>query len=264
MDVMDKFYIRSNSIEVAHGFTTRLGGVSTGPAASMNLSCHRDPNPANVPTNFQVLGQLIGFSPNNLVLANQTHSKIIRMVTKEDHISFDSNDYPECDALLTRDPGTALCVFSADCVPILLWDHLTGAVGAVHAGWRGVSKKTAYHTIMAMEKFFRSIPSSIHAVIGPSLCADCFETDEDVPDALFRTYGKEISRYITRDRNGKFHPDLKAINAYALRRAGVYRIEILPDCTKCQPNLYFSHRGQGEERGTQGAIILCESDTVWY
>ena len=249
-------YLTAEGIAVPHGFTTRLGGVSEGYLKSLNIGGNRGDKIENVAENYRILGNTLGFAPPNLVLTRQTHSDIVRIVTKNDHISFDHRDYPECDALITKDSGTVLVVFTADCTPILLWDAVTGAVGAVHAGWRGTAADIAGKTVAAMYAQFGCEAKNIHAAIGPNIGACCFETDAEVPQAMLAAFGEETKPFI-RPVGEKFFLDLKQINALALRRAGVTNIEISTDCTMCQPARFWSHRAHGPQRGSQGAIIVC-------
>ena len=250
-------YLIAENISAPHCFTTRLGGVSTGPLASLNLAMHRGDEPENVARNYQILGEALGFAEDDLVLTHQTHSDIVRVVTKADHMGLDHHGYPECDALITNDPGTALVVFTADCTPILLHDPVTGAVGAVHAGWRGTASAIAAKAVAAMAVSFGSDPKNIRAAIGPNIGFCCFETDGDVPAAMLDAYGQEAANYIRASGN-KFYVNLKAINALALHRAGVEKIEISGDCTMCSPHRYWSHRVTRGNRGSQGAIIVCK------
>ncbi len=247
--------INADNISVPHGFTTREGGVSEGVFASMNIAMHRGDSSENVIKNFEILADRIGFDVKNLVLTRQTHSDIVRVVTKKDACGLDHHAYPECDALITNDEGCALVVFTADCTPILLWDSVTGAVGAVHAGWRGTAADIAGKTVRRMVSEFGCDPCDIRAAIGPNIAVCCFETDRDVPDAILEAFGKESEVFIRKTRE-KYHVDLKKVNALALRRAGVKNIEISADCTMCDPELFWSHRLTGVNRGSQGAIIV--------
>ena len=250
-------YLVAENISVPHCFTTRLGGVSKGPLASLNIGMHRGDEPENVAQNFRLLGNALGFCETDLVLTRQTHSDIVRRVTKSDHMGLDHHVYPECDALITNDPGTALVVFTADCTPILLHDPVTGAVGAVHAGWRGTASALAAKTVAAMQDAFGADPKNIRAAIGPNIGFCCFETDGDVPAAMLDAFGEAAEEFI-RPAENKFYVNLKAINALALRRAGVENIEISVDCTMCSPHRYWSHRVTRGNRGAQGAIIICK------
>lgn len=249
-------YLTALNLDIPHAFTTRLGGVSEGVYSSMNLAMHRGDGAENVAKNYEILANELGFDINDLVLTRQTHSDIVRRVTKADARGLDHRAYPECDALITNDAGTALVVFTADCTPILLWDNVTCAVGALHAGWRGTAADIAGKTVRKMVSEFGCDPANIRAAIGPNIGACCFETDRDVPEAIIKTFGKEATAFIT-ESGGKYHVDLKDVNAFALRRAGVVSIEISDDCTMCAPDRFWSHRIMGAARGSQGAVIVC-------
>ena len=150
-----------------------------------------------------------------------------------------------------------LVVFTADCTPILLHDPVTGAVGAVHAGWRGTAQAIGAKAVKAMVEHFGCDPADIRAAIGPNIGRCHFETDADVPEAMLAAYGEEAARYIEK-RGEKYFLDLKAINALALRRCGVTHIDISDDCTMCSPDRFWSHRVTRGIRGSQGAVIQCK------
>jgi len=250
-------YLAAEGISVPHGFTTRFGGVSRDHLSSLNLAFHRGDSPENVAENHRILGNALGFSPDHLVLSHQTHSDIIRAVTLADCAGGDHRAYPQCDALITRDPGLALMVFTADCTPILLHDPITGAVGAVHAGWRGTAANIAGNTARAMADAFGTDPANIRAAIGPNIGFCCFETDADVPDAMKAAYGATGEKWI-RQQGQKYYVNLKEMNALSLKSAGVTHIEISSDCTMCQPHRFWSHRVTRGVRGSQGAVIVCK------
>lgn len=240
-----------------HCFTTRLGGVSTGALASMNLAIKLDESKENVAENYRILGRELGFSLDDLVLTRQTHSTIVRGVDRSDCRGCFHRDYPECDALITNTPGITLTVFTADCTPILFCDPVTGAVGAAHAGWRGTAGDIAGKTVAAMEAHFGCKRSNIRCAIGPNIAQCCFETDADVPDAMIAALGEEAKAHIQQKGN-KYYVNLKAMNAAFLRRAGVQHIEISDACTACDPQRFWSHRKVADRRGSQGALIVCK------
>ena len=250
-------YLVAEGIAVPHAFTTRMGGVSCGYLAGLNIGMNRGDAPENVVENFRILGSALGFAQEDLVLTHQIHTDIIRQVTRAEHCGLDHRNYPECDGLITNDPGTALVIFTADCTPILLWDSVSGAVGACHAGWRSTAADIAGKTVRAMQTKLGCNPRNIRAAIGPNLDVCCFETDSDVPAAMLETFGDAICPYI-RPTENKFYVNLKEINALALRRAGVEHIEISTDCTMCMHEKYWSHRYTRGVRGSQGAIIKCK------
>ena len=251
-------YITAENLAPRHCFTTRHGGVSEGYLASLNLGIHRGDDPENVVRNYEILGSSLGFDIHDLVFTRQTHTNIVRVVdqTNRGEGLFREVE-PECDALVTATPGLALAAFTADCTPILLHDPVTGAVGAVHAGWRGTVADIAGNAVRAMCESFGAKPENIRAAIGPNIAACCFETDRDVPDAVRSALGEEAEAYITRTGE-KYHVDLKGVNAALLRRAGVRNVEISTDCTACCPDRFWSHRRVGNDRGSLAAIIVCE------
>ena len=252
-------YLTAQGITAPHCFTTRLGGVSCDALSSMNLAIKLDETDENVTRNFEILGSALGFGIEDLVLTRQTHSDIVRVVSRSDCKGCFHRDYPECDALVTNDPGVALTVFTADCTPLLFHDPVTGAVGAAHAGWRGTVSAIGPKTVAAMIENFGCKAENIHAAIGPNIGFCHFETDADVPDALLAAFGEEILPFI-RQSGGKYFVDLKEINALILRRSGVRHIEISEDCTMCQPDRFWSHRVTRGIRGSQGALILCKEE----
>lgn len=248
-------YLRAENIAVPHCFTTRRGGVSEGNLSSLNLGMNRGDKPENVLRNFEILGDVLDISPGNMVLTKQVHGDTVRVVNgPEQGVLF--QEYPPCDALITNTPGVGLVVFTADCTPILLHDPVTGAVGAIHAGWRGTALDLAGKTVRAMTAQFGCDPKNMQAAIGPNIGACCFETGPEVPEAMENALGKEAAAHI-RKAGEKYYVNLKEINRAFLRRAGVTDICVSTDCTACQCDRFWSYRKVGAARGAQGAIIVC-------
>ena len=253
-------YLVGENIPVPHCFTTRLGGVSEGTLGTMNIGIHRGDKPENVVKNYEILADALGFDTKNCVLTTQTHTDIVRVVTRLDAgTGLYKEEFPPCDGLVTNTAGLALVIFTADCTPVLLFDEKTGAVGAAHAGWRGTAQDIAGKTVQAMAENFGTDPAHIRAAIGPNIGQCCFETDADVPNALLQTYGNAIEQYIA-SKGDKFYVNLKEVNAYALKRAGVKSIDISTHCTACETQRFWSARKHGWERGSQGAVIVCKED----
>ena len=253
----DLAYFAAEGILTSHCFTTRLGGVSEGFLAGMNIGTSRGDSRENVLKNYEILGNALGFDPHRAVLSRQVHSETVRKVGAEEagaglyapHLS-------DCDALITNEKGLALVIFTADCTPILFWDPVTGCVGAAHAGWRGTALAIAEKTVEAMCREFGAQPENIRAAIGPNIGKCHFETNADVPEAMEKAFGPEADAFIAA-KGEKFHVDLKGINAMVLRNAGVRHVEISDACTCCRPELFWSHRVLGQQRGSQGAVIVC-------
>lgn len=239
-----------------HCFSTRLGGVSTGELSALNLGMHRGDDPARVRENYDILGAAVGFSKEQTVFTKQHHTDLIRVVTEENCGEGLFQDVPEvCDGLITDRPGVALVTFAADCTPILFFDPVRRAIGAVHAGWRGTAQGIAAKAVDAMVREFGCIRENIQAAIGPSIGRCCFETDWDVPQAMLDALGpKAITGF---SQNGeKYYVDNKFLNTLWLQQAGIGGLDLSPDCTKCQPDRYWSHRNLGGQRGSMAGIIM--------
>lgn len=243
-----------------HCFSTRFGGVSEGMLSSLNLGVHRGDKPKNVLENYRRLGQAVGFDPKRTVFTRQIHSDIIERVSTSDCgrgliVPVENG----CDGLVTNEPEVVLTVFSADCTPVLLFDPVARAVGAVHAGWRGTAAAITAKAVERMGREFGSKPENIRAAIGPCISQCCFETDGDVPAAMREAFGKEADAAI-RSCGDKYYVNLKVLNALALSRVGVRQIDIASECTACEPNRFWSHRRVGNRRGSLAAMILLRGD----
>ena len=252
--------------QIVHGFSTRLGGVSQGIYAAMNLRGSQPLEevaadaPENVRENYRRLCAALGADSDRLVLSKQVHRDTVRQVTAEDTGKglLRPADYT-ADALVTNVPGMSLMVFSADCIILLLHDPVTGSIGAVHAGWRGTALDLPAKAVAEMGRLYGARPRDIHVAIGPGIGACCFETHDDVPDALRAAFGSGLNfaMFPQPDRPGKWAVDLKAVNAWRLTEAGVPReqIDLCPICTACNTDLFWSHRRTGDRRGVQGGLI---------
>lgn len=251
--------------QVHHGFSTRLGGVSTAPWDSLNLrsaeACGDDP--AAVLENYRRLFAVIGADISKGVLTQQTHTDHVRVVSEKDAGKglLRPRDYTDVDALVTNVPGMSLVVFSADCGTVLLHDPITGAVGAAHAGWRGCAAGIVEKTVKAMASEYGANPENIHAALGPCIGSCCFESDSDVPEAMRSALGADAEPFI-QFRTPKYHIDLSGINRQWLVRSGILQknIDVSDLCTGCHPELFWSHRKMGNARGVQGAVIVCPKE----
>ena len=243
---------------IRHGFSTRQGGVSPAPWNSLNLALGRGDGMDAVRENYRRFCDALDVDPTHTVLSQQTHSTNIRRVTAADAGKgvWHKRDYQEIDALITDERGLALTVFSADCGIIRLYDPSHHAVGALHAGWRGCANGMPEKTVAAMQSAFGTDPAQLFAAIGPCIGQCCFETDADVPEAMLASLGEDATPYIQR-RGIKFHVDLAGLNRQWLLRAGLLpeHIDTCELCTACHPELFWSHRKMGEQRGAQVAMI---------
>lgn len=244
---------------VCHGFSTRPGGVSPAPWDSLNLGVGRGDDLTNVRENYRRFCAALGADERRVVLSKQIHEDVVRHVTEADAGKglWCDRDYTSVDGMVTDVPGLPLVVFSADCNVILLYDPVRKAIGACHAGWRGTALGIAAKTVREMVRLFGCRSNHIRAAIGPAIGQCCFETDSDVPQALRAALGSAAEPFITWNGH-KYHIDLKGINALWLEQEGVSTVDVCSHCTACHPELYWSHRKQGNARGSQIAMITLE------
>lgn len=245
---------------VVHGFSTRLGGVSEGCLASMNVSFARGDREENVRENYRRLSRAIGFSCENLVFSDQTHTTNVRVVTEEDRGKGFTRprDYREVDGLVTNVPGLTLVTFYADCVPLFFVDPVRRAIGLSHSGWRGTVGKIGKRTVELMGETYGSRPEDLIAAIGPSICQACYEVSADVIERFQKAFPREVwGELFDQKENGKYQLNLWRANQLILREAGLLesRIYTTDVCTCCNPTLLFSHRASQGKRGNLGAFL---------
>ncbi len=251
-------YHTSDLLPVPHAFTTRLGGVSEGPYASLNLRFSCEDRRENVIENYRLLCAAVGLDAERGVPTHQLHHDRIRAVTEDDagKLFTKQRDYEDVDALITNVPEIPLFIYSADCGITLLHDPVSRCIGAVHSGWRGVAMGILPKTVEEMCRRYGAKPENIRLAMGASICQNCFETDGDVPEAMLAAMGEDARPFLER-RGVKWHVDLRGINVHRLRALGVREehMDLLPLCTACRTDLYWSHRLTGNARGVQGAVI---------
>lgn len=260
-ELQDFKYLTFPSLEehenLFHCFTTRLGGVSEGQFASMNLGFGTGDNEENVSKNYKIMAQKLNIKIEDIVETDQTHTSNIRYVTEKDKgRAMKEPYYEDVDGLFTDKKNIALMTFHADCTPLFFYDSAKEVIGIAHAGWRGTLQNIAGIMVKAFIKKFGSDPENIKSAIGPSLGQCCFEVDKDVAD-MFISADLKYKDFMK--MNGeKYHFDLWEINKYNMMKEGMKtsNIEISGLCSKCHNDLLFSHRGQKGRRGLMCGIIM--------
>ena len=255
-------YMTSSVIPARHLFTTRYGGVSTGDYASLNLGSNRGDAQENVAENYRRLAALFGVGRDDCAVTKQVHGTEVRVVTSADkHICGSKTPY-EADGLVTTERGLPILCFVADCVPALLCDAEHGVIAAVHCGWRSSVADILGVTVEKMCALGAE-PESICAAMGASIGRCCFETDDDVPDAVKKYLGCDAEEFFDRRPGGKTMVDLRAANAMRLRQLGLRaeNIDVSHECTMCSHEKYWSHRytqRMGQGRGSLAAGIVLD------
>ena len=261
-----------------HGFSTRLGGVSEGALASLNLGLGRGDDLQKVRENYRLWGEAAGFDADKTVISQQTHGVALRKVSRKDEGKglLRERDYHDIDGLYTDQSGPVLITTYADCTPLLFYAPDRHIAATSHAGWRGTAAGIACKTVEEMCRIGAQ-PKAIQAAIGPCIHNCCYEVSLDFYDEVERLCGRTFAnRYITpyparaekaprelilnppdRTESPKYRADLVGMNLHMLRSVGMAEahINICAACTCCQSTLYFSHRATGGKRGTMAAII---------
>ncbi len=237
--------------ELTQAVFGRTGGVSDPPYDSLNASFMVPDDPEKVMANRERMARAVGWDHGRLVSARQVHGRRAVAVGVE---SVGGGDLPDTDALVTKDPGVLLMLKFADCVPVILWDPVLRVVGLIHAGWRGTVLGTPAAALELMSERYGTHPSDVLAGIGPSIGPCCYQVGTEVVAAAGREFGG--ANVLLQDPSGDFRFDLWSANAETLMRAGVAaeNIETAGLCTRCRPDLFFSHRASGGLTGRFAAV----------
>ncbi len=243
---------------LVHAVTTREGGVSSPPHATLNLSYSRPDDPRAVSENRRRLYAALEIDSGRVVQAGQVHGADV-LVVEERHAGRGALDrslvLPPADALITNEPNLFLLACFADCTPLLLHDPVRGAVGIAHAGWQGTVKQIGAATVRAMADAFGSQPADVRVVIGPSAGPCCYNVWPHVADEIRPAFAGVPDVLVRRD--GQTFFDLWAANRATLVAAGVQpeRIESSDICTIHHHDRFFSHRASGGQTGRFAAVI---------
>ncbi|MDB5096877.1 MAG: hypothetical protein JWM80_1298 [Cyanobacteria bacterium RYN_339] len=234
-----------------HGFSTRRGGESEGPFAALNLGVSAGDDEATVRRNRAAWATALGMT-GPIQGMHQIHGGDVQAVAQR------AQETLYGDAIVSATPGLPIGIYTADCTPILLHDPGTGAVGAVHAGWRGTVARVVMNAAQRMVDELGGDPARLRAAIGPAIGPCCFEVGEEVAAAIAAQGWPGWERAIVRDARPKPHVDLFAANrdqllAFGLRAENVF---VSHACTSCDADHYFSwRRDQGRTGRMQAAIM---------
>lgn len=233
--------------------TTRRGGYGTGRYGGFNVNRWCGDDQLTVEKNRRLLcSELHLADDRRLVIPHQTHGTGVFRVSRQFVEDADEAQREAAlegiDALMTDVAGVCIGVSTADCIPVLLYDTVTRACCAVHAGWRGTVERIASHAVEAMRRCYGTVPGHLKAVIGPGISLEAFEVGDEVYDS-FRHAGFDMSRICR--RYDKWHIDLWECNRMQLEESGVRSeaVAIAGICTYANAGEYFSARRLGTASG---------------
>ena len=241
--------------------TMRQGGVSVGNYASFNANHYCGDLPAHVAANRQLLCQRLSIEEKHLIVPHQTHDTRTMIIDESflaQPASLQHDMLEGIDAVSTSIPGVCVCVSTADCIPVLIYDDSLHAVSAIHAGWRGTVSRIVEENIRVMTEHYGCSPAHLHAIIGPGISFRAFEVGDEVYDT-FSLNGFDMSAIAaelpTADtsfkRKTKWHIDLPLCNRLQLISMGVKPENIFSSgiCTYSSSDRFFSARKLGIKSG---------------
>lgn len=244
---------------VNHAFTTKIGGVSKGIYASMNMSLTGGDDPETVKENYKLICNAANIDPEHLVLSHQTHTDNILTVSKKDIGKgiFRERDFENIDGLITNSSGVALVTQFADCTPLLFCDPIKKVIATSHAGWRGTVQEIGIKTVKKMQNDFGCSTENIIAAIGPSIGQCCYEVDTPVIEAFKKLKSVDTQKIFKPIDKTHSMLDLWEANKEMLIYAGIKpeNIDVTDLCTCCNHGYFHSHRFTHGKRGTIAAII---------
>lgn len=245
---------------LSHAFCTRQGGASSGPYAAMNMSPAEGDDPARVDQNWRTLAQAFDLDSDCFFLLRQVHGEDVLILDRSFHRETFSAP-PAYDATITDQPNLALCVKTADCVPVFLVDPSKRVIANIHAGWKGTARNIAGKVVATLVERFGSQVSDLLAVIGPAIGPCCYEVDDPVVAALEDWRDIEDICRPSLHQN-RWMLDLPRLNQAQLIRSGLaaQQISRIDLCTSCREDLFFSHRRDRGHTGRQVHFIMLKDE----
>lgn len=242
--------LRIDGFPAPHAFTTRRGGVSRGPFASLNLGLSVADEREAVEENRRRALRAFGADPRRTARVSQVHGARVAEARE-------ATPDLEADALVSDDPGWTLAIQVADCVPVLLVDPTRGAVAGAHAGWRGLAAGVLGATVAALHQRFGSRPGELWAAIGPHVSGPRYQVGPEVVEALRAAGLSDDHARPDPAQAGRFRLSLGGAAAEALVREGVpaERVSDGGWCTASDPERFYSHRRDGGRTGRHWALL---------
>ena len=222
---------------IRHGFFTRTGGVSQGVYASLNGGVGSNDAPEQVAENRARMAQSLGVAPGRFLTPYQIHSPEVVVADRP----WTAETRPRADAVVTREPGLAIGVSTADCGPLLFADAKARVIGAAHAGWRGAFTGVIDGTVAAMEKLGAD-RADMTVTLGPTISQPNYEVGAEFVERFLAADADNARFFKDSIRADHAMFDLNGYIAARIKRAGVVKFEDLGLCTYADPQRFYSFR----------------------
>tara|TARA_Y100000590_G_scaffold424833_1_gene532184 strand:- start:5836 stop:6600 length:765 start_codon:yes stop_codon:yes gene_type:complete len=240
--------------DCSHGFFTRKGGFSNGIYNSLNCSVLSDDITENVLKNRNYICLRIGTGSNNLIFPHQKHTNKCIIVSKS------LNKKYKADAIVTKERNIALCVLTADCMPILLYEREKKIIGAIHAGWKGAKNGIIENTIKEIVSLGGS-SNKIIAAIGPCIQKESYQVGDEFRSSFINDDPDNIDLFHKKDRSYFF--DLSGYSVNCLKKSGIEEIDRIKRCTFSEEDYFFSYRRSTKKKekdyGRQVSTIMLKN-----
>lgn len=243
-----------------HAFCTRHGGASQDDYKSLNISFREGDEEFRVLQNWDLLATAYAIPMEQFLVVNQVHGDEI-FVIKPYGSYFSTSDELNYDAIVTTRAYLAICIKTADCVPVFLVDKVKKVIAVAHAGWKGTALEISAKVIRLMQNQYNSKPADILAAIGPSIGKCCYEVDQATAEAFSKQNNSEFFLQQGKRKN-KWMLDLPEANRRQIMAMGVAEsnVEAAGYCTTCNQDMFFSHRGAGGITGRQVNFMMIKAD----
>lgn len=245
---------------LVHAFCTRRGGASRDDYKSLNMSFGEGDEEFRVLQNWDRLAAAFAIPMEQFLVVNQVHGDAI-FVIKPHGQYFSSREELNYDAIVTNRTNLAICIKTADCVPVFIVDKVKKVIAVVHAGWRSSDLGISAKVVRLLQNKYKSLPNDLMVAIGPSIGRCCYEVDAATASSFRRQNNNQLFLHPGR-KPDRWFLDLAEANRRQFLEAGVgeNNIEVSGSCTACKQDMFFSHRGSGGITGRQINFMMIKED----
>jgi len=238
-----------------HGVSTRCGGVSPEPYASLNLGFGTADFSENVTENLTLFCEALGGAFEKTVRMRQAHTSNVRVIGQDFEFSDSApSAIPDCDALVTNLKGVPLLALSADCGLTVFYDPTHSVLAVCHSGWRGAMLNIYAQVISVMKLRFGTAPADLIAGVSPMISAENYPVKDDLLEKFRLFYPEDVTRECLIMKDGRHHFSLKDLLKHQLQELGVMNYEFAHMCTYANKDLFYSWRRDGNRAGRFGLL----------
>lgn len=240
-------------------FSSRLGGVSADPFASLNLGLHVGDIQEKVLENRRRIMSVFNQDINRMVCCRQIHGSQVAIISSQNRgcgsIALEDS-LDGIDGMVTDLKGLYMATFYADCIPVFIFDPVKKCIGMAHSGWKGTMSRIAVKTVKILEQEFGCSPKNMEAFIGPGIGPCCFEIQAELAANATAEFS-EFRDIIIKEKNGRYTWDLQRTIQQMLAASGLNPDNIIRAslCTSCHNDLFYSYRKEKGITGRMGAIL---------